>query len=133
MTNLLRVIDHLKNNFNDDGSLPSWMKPIIDKLDQQDCPLSIRIFLTKLIINRPNVFTQETWAKHLLTYLALDQNGGKFIHYYFRDVAKLLIKFIKIENGYKPDPQIANKIIHKIIKALPHENNFIYSDNIDIL
>ncbi len=61
MINLLRVIDYMQEKFFD-GNLPGWMKPIYDELSSDMCPLSVRILLTKLIINRPNIFTQNMWA-----------------------------------------------------------------------
>lgn len=54
-----------------DGTLPGWMKPIHEELVSDTCPLSIRILLTKLIVNRPEVFTQNIWAEALLKYLSL--------------------------------------------------------------
>jgi hypothetical protein len=99
MINLLRVVDYLHVSFYD-GTQPGWMGPIYKELDREDCPLSLRLFLIKLIINRPNIFTQHVWASVLIKYLVLAENGGKFIHYFYRDAIKLLINFV--EKGYKP-------------------------------
>ena len=52
MVNMLRVIDYMYQQFYD-GSTPTWMKPIYDELIQDDIPLSVRILLTKIILNRP--------------------------------------------------------------------------------
>lgn len=131
MINLLRVIDFMHEKFYD-GTLPGWMKPIHDELSGDNCPLAVRILLTKLIINRPKIFTQTIWAEILLKYLNLKQNGGKFIHYYFRDVLKHYLSFISA--SYKPQNmgQI-NQLAMKVIKALPHQNLYIYNDNMEIL
>lgn len=61
MINLLRVIDYMHAKFYD-GTQASWMKPIYEELVSDMCPLSTRILLTKLIINRPNIFTQAIWG-----------------------------------------------------------------------
>ena len=97
MISLLRVLDHLHSKFYD-GSQPGWMKPIYEELSSDSCPLSIRILLTKLILNRPNIFTQSIWAEVLLKYLVLSENGAKFIHYFFRDTVKQYISFLKKRN-----------------------------------
>jgi hypothetical protein len=47
------------------------MKPLHDELSSESCPLAIRILLTKLILNRPLIFSQTIWAEVLLRYLAL--------------------------------------------------------------
>lgn len=99
MINLLRVIDFMHEKFYD-GTLPGWMKPIYDELSTEGCPLAIRILLTKLVVNRPGIFTQGIWPEVLLRYLTLKENGGKFIHYYFRDTLKHYLSFLTL--SYKP-------------------------------
>jgi hypothetical protein len=54
----------------------------------------IQIFFIKLIINRPNVFNQDTWLPILVRYLGLPQNGSRFFHYFYRDAAKQAIAYI---------------------------------------
>ena len=97
MVNLLRVIDHLHSKFFD-GTQPGWMKPLYEELCSDDCPLAIRILLTKLILNRPNIFTQAIWAEILLKYLILPENGAKYIHYFYRDAVKQYIGFLRMRN-----------------------------------
>ena len=64
--------------------------------------------------------------------MSLSENGGKFIHYYFRDVVKMYLQYIG--KGYKPENVLeVSQLIGKIIRTLPHDNSMIYSDNIDIL
>lgn len=71
MINLLRVIDYMHSEFYD-GKTPTWMKPIYDELMSDDTPLSVRIFLTKIILNRPLIFNQATmWGQCLIKYLLL--------------------------------------------------------------
>ena len=68
----------------------------------------------------------------LLKYMSLNENGGKFLHYYFRDAIKIFLTFI--EKDFKPENiDDISKLISKIIRTLPHEDNMIYSDNIDVL
>jgi len=95
MLNLLRVVDFMHKMFLDPQ--PTWMKPIDNYLSDSNCSLAERIFLIKLILNRPTIFFQaDIWAKHLLYYLSLKQNGGKFIHYFFRDALKRFITFLPL-------------------------------------
>lgn len=92
MVNLLRVIDFLHTTFPE--PVPGWMKPI-DMYLMGNISLAERILLIKLILNRPNIFTQaDLWTKHLLAYLSDKQTGGKFIHYFYRDALKQFINFL---------------------------------------
>jgi hypothetical protein len=71
MVNMLRVIDYMYGEFYD-GSTPTWMKPIYDELIQEDVVLSVRIFLTKLMLNRPEIFNQAAmWGQCIVKYLCL--------------------------------------------------------------
>ncbi len=71
MINVLRVVDYMWKEFYD-GSTPNWMKPIYDELISDDTSLSVRIFLTKVILNRPEIFSQATmWGQCLIKYLSL--------------------------------------------------------------
>jgi len=60
MVNLVRLVDFLDWKFKEEGT-PGWMGPIFNLLNKEDCPLSIRILLIKLILNRPRIFIQNIW------------------------------------------------------------------------
>lgn len=131
MINLLRVIDFLHSNFAE--AVPGWMKPI-DTYLTGNISLAERILLIKLVINRPNIFNQaDIWAKHLLFYLCEKQTGGKFIHYFYRDVLKQFINFVPLMKTEKPDPILVSKVVIKLIRSLPYEDINVYTDNIDML
>lgn len=132
MVNLLRVVDFMHTNFPEPN--PGWMKQIDNYLSENSCSLAERIFLIKLILNRPAIFDKaDVWAKHLLTYLSAKTNGGKFIHYFYRDTLKLYIKFLPQLRETRPDTEQINAVIMKLVRALPFESIDVYTDNIDML
>lgn len=92
MINLLRVVDFLNSTFPE--VYPGWMMPIENYLSR-NISLAEKLLILKLILNRPNIFNQAiVWSKHLLSYLALKVNGGKSVHYFYRDVLKSFLKFL---------------------------------------
>lgn len=66
----------------------------------------------------------------LLKYLGLKDTGSKFFHYFYRDVAKQVIEFQKM--GYKSEGRVPAAAVNKIIKMLPHENAYLFTDNVSI-
>lgn len=62
MINLVRIVDFMAWKFQHPDSTPGWMEPIYNELKNDECPLAVRILLTKLILNRPKIFTQNIWA-----------------------------------------------------------------------
>ena len=94
MLKLLRVVDYLNATFPDPS--PSWMGSISNYLGKPNISLAERILLIKLILNRPNLFTQASmWAPHLLNYLSLPNTGSKFVHYFYRDALNRYIQLLK--------------------------------------
>lgn len=128
---ILRVIDFVTDNFEESRDM-AWAKQINEVLF--DCKLGVRILLTKLILNRPKLFVQQCWGKHLLTYLIQENTGGQGLHYFFRDAVKLLIGFMtRVADRFVPELSQLNRLIAYVVKNLAHDNTHIYTDNIVIL
>ena len=131
MMNLLRVVDFLHAHFPED--FPCWMRPIEEYLSSGRASLAEMVLILKLALNRPAVFHQEAWAKHLLHYLAIPNNGADFIHYFHRDVLKRYLKFLPALTLDAVDTFKINHAIQRSVRCLPHKNPYIFSDNIDLL
>jgi hypothetical protein len=127
MINLLTVIDHMHSHFPDGGT-SQWMEPIYEELTSDTLPIAVRVFLIKLILNRPNIFTQEIWMTELLKYIGLKDNGSKGFHYFYRDVVKQILTFHKM--GYKSEGRLPSNAINKMIRMLPHENSYLFTYNV---
>lgn len=129
MVNLLTLIDHVQSHFSD-GGMPIWMESIYEELTQENLPISVRVFLIKLVLNRPNVFTQELWLAELLKYLGLKDNGSKGLHYFYRDVAKQALAFQKL--GYKSEGRVPSAAVNKMMRMLPHEDGYLFTYNVEL-
>jgi hypothetical protein len=121
MVNLLTVIDHMHTYFSD-GGMPQWMESIYEELTSETLPIAVRVFLIKLILNRPNIFTQEIWMTELLKYLGLKDNGSKAFHYFYRDH----------KMGYKSEGRLSSTAVNKMIRMLPHENGDLFTYNVEL-
>lgn len=131
MMNMLRVVDFLSANFPED--FPSWMRPIEQHLARPEVSLAERVLLLKLLVNRPSVFHQQVWARHMLYYLASEPNGGDFIHYFHRDVLKRFLKYLPALALDDNMTFLLNQAVQRSVRSLPHHNPYIFSDNIDLL
>jgi hypothetical protein len=145
MLSILKVIDTLYEKFattwtND--AMPGWMQRLFDALVTEGkhesllLTKSARLFILKLIINRPHVFKRYSniWFKHLTDYVVSKETGGKGLHYFLRDVWMVLVNFsedIEIESDFKK--QRWNDVINWLIKYAADKRKLIFTHNITLI
>jgi len=96
MQNILDTIDSLVFQFSDDWEdekMPGWMEKL--HKDYQRSNFSAKLFILKVIINRPEPFIKYSnhWFKYLAEYTISRENGGKGFHYFLRDICTIMICF----------------------------------------
>jgi DNA-dependent protein kinase catalytic subunit len=138
MTTVLRTIEYLTSTFKapDQNVMPSWMQEIHKKLDDDDTHPNARIFLAKIIVNRPSIF--EPYASTLfapLVKLATSKdNGGSGIHYFLRDIIVLLLRW---KDMMPPDTfegrQIASSLVAHLMKHCAHQKRSVLRSNLEML
>jgi hypothetical protein len=145
MRPMLRLIDHLNLHFSSDGTAanpPSWVS-LLQRMFQDHTALNYRIFLLKLLMNRPEIFKQyrEIFAQYLLEYLGLAQTGGAGFHYYLRDVCTTLLTWYEVAEGQitftiKAGATLLKKLcydgVRSLCKKLADESKPIFHLNISI-
>ena len=141
---LLKVIDTLNDKFGSelkDDKMPGWMERLFndyssDIMEKPNINPSAKLFILKLIINRPNVFQPYAnhWFSHLADYVVSKDTGGKGLHYFLRDVCTILINFsdsIDLEND--SNKQKCNEILNCLIKYAADKRKLIFTHNISII
>lgn len=89
MQNILYTLDTLSQNFAqswEPSQMPSWMQRLHS--DYAALNSSAKLFVLKLIVNRPNIFVPyaEFWFEYLAEYVTAKDTGGKGLHYFMRDI-----------------------------------------------
>lgn len=82
MVTILRLIDHMHKQFGNSWStteMPKWMKEIHSKCVNATTHINIKLFLVKLVINRPEIFAPyaSAWFRPLVQTILSHTNTPK--------------------------------------------------------
>jgi len=102
---VLKVLQHLHTNVSPPKAgekMPSWMQELFDKISARETHINVRLFIAKLIINRPHVFEPygDSWWKPLATLIVDSPSFGSGINYFVQDLCILLLTWA----GKKDEP-----------------------------
>lgn len=129
---------------SDASKLPLHIKPLYETLKDPMIYPAIKIFILKLIINRPKIFKpfRIFFNEFLLNYLCLDTskglNGGKGFHYFMRDVCMTLIIWndeegeVLIDSTVGKLQELSYKSIFNLSSSLAHQTKSIFVINVEL-
>lgn len=97
MATILNVIDHMFRTFGRSWSsdLPQFMAFLRSKLSDPGTHINVKMFITKIIINRWVLFERYAsyWFQPLAMFMLQTDNGGIGFHYMLRDVCYLFLQW----------------------------------------
>lgn len=124
------------------NALPGFLQPIYSELMRKELHMNIRIFLLKILLNKPEIINcyGPTFFPLFITYLSEKSTGGKGFHYFFRDIATTTIDIFNKNNFSQLFPsgmgnrekELLCKIINNMLKIAPDENKDVFRSNLDI-
>ncbi|KAL3667954.1 hypothetical protein V7S43_006831 [Phytophthora oleae] len=135
MIPLLRVLVQMKVDFGGswkENSMPGWMKKIFDVIVDPSTNLNVRLFLAKVVLNAPDVFTMHSssWLCAVMDAL-LDANAAQKtpqFSYILRDCCNLVLNAWKDVSVSSLDT--ASRFVNELIKLCPERNNVIRNSNV---
>ena len=133
MRPLLEVIEKMDCLFNDYVEMPQWMQCLHSALMDTNYCLAIKLFVIKVIINRPKSF--EKWANLWIGPICVvmsGKNGGKGFHYFLRDVCTLMLfewKQVHIQGKEKE----LSKFLNYLIKVSADTSPKIFESNLQLI
>ena len=152
---LLKLLMHLHTSVSPPkpgDKMPSWMQEMYDKMSAPDTHVNIRLFIAKLVINRPQVFEPfgEHWWKPLSLLLVDSPSFGSGINYFVQDLCILLLswagKSIEASQGDKPswpavlpsrtneeDVRISSRLIAFLMANTYHATSFVMRNNLELV
>jgi DNA-dependent protein kinase catalytic subunit len=134
MSSILNIIDYLSKSFKTDKDMPSWMIEIHNKFANDETHLNVKIFLAKIIINRPSIF--EPYANRFFVPLIklAYSNWVAGIHYFTRDIIILLLKW---KNVMPPDTiegrELASTLTSYLMKYCINQKKIILRSNLELI
>ncbi|KAG7379378.1 hypothetical protein PHYPSEUDO_008698 [Phytophthora pseudosyringae] len=136
MIPLLRVLMQMKIDFGSswsETSMPGWMKKIFDVIVDPSTALNVRLFLAKVVLNVPDVFTMysSSWLRAVMEAL-LDANlvhKAPEFSYILRDCCNLVLNFWK-DVAVSSLNDSASRFANELIKLCPERNNVVRNSNV---
>jgi len=134
MKPLLGVLSRLKQLGIAAGPMPQWMQMLHGDLSNPASSLPVRLFLIKLVLNRPDLF--EPWAvdwfEPIARTMGCAENGGVGFHYFLRDVATL---FASTWEHCVPfgKTQICTKFVNYMVRVGADVRRQILLSNIEVI
>ena len=134
MKPLLYVLDRLHKLGIPAGPMPQWMQMLHGDLSNPACSLPARLFIIKLVLNRPDIFQPWAvdWFEPIAKTMGCNENGGVGFHYFLRDVATL---FATTWENCVPigKTQICTKFVNYLVRVGADTRRQILLSNIDII
>ena len=133
MKPLLEVIEKMDQLFNESLDMPQWMQCLHSDLSNQFNYLSIKLFIIKIIINRPHTFSRwkDLWIGPISNVM-VGNNGGVGLHYFLRDVATLFLYDWDGVNIAGRERE-ASKFLNQLVKVGADTNKLILESNLEII
>ncbi|KAL8000663.1 putative serine/threonine-protein kinase ATM [Plasmopara halstedii] len=136
MIPLLRVLVQMKTEFGSNWNakvMPGWMQRIFDVIVDLSTGLNIRLFLAKVVLNVPSVFStySSLWLpavmKALLDVSAV-QKVSEF-NYILRDCCNLVLNSWKDVVVSSLDTT-TSRFVNTLVKLCPDRNNLVRDSNV---
>ena len=142
MPNLLRVLGIMESKFSADWqkampTMPAFMQALRYELMKESLPhINIRLFILKLLINKPTLFKPfaKEWFDPIMAYLLQCKEQGKGgFHYFARDLCTMILSWEYVPISDKTHIEICSSLVNNIIKVLPDKTSYIFYMNVRVL
>ncbi|KAI6646753.1 DNA-dependent protein kinase catalytic subunit [Oopsacas minuta] len=139
---ILRVLDYMEHNkINPDppsnpsspSDLPQWMLILHTKLTEGSTHTNIRLFIAKIVINRPQVFQPyaRLWTEPLVQIILLQCNENKGMNYFIVDLTVTVLSWA--QTYVFEDTFLASKLLEGLMTNTHTEERSVLRNNLSIV
>eukprot|EP01022_Parablepharisma_sp_SALTPOND_P020644 TRINITY_DN3819_c0_g1_i2.p1 TRINITY_DN3819_c0_g1~~TRINITY_DN3819_c0_g1_i2.p1 ORF type:complete len:1640 (+),score=159.31 TRINITY_DN3819_c0_g1_i2:9252-14171(+) len=139
MVHLLRILGTMEKKFEKEWKqnqgMPQFMQALRYELTRPETHINVKIFILKLLINKPNLFKPfaKEWFDPVLSYLVESKEQGKGFHYFSRDLCTILLEWEYVPYADRRAIELCSNLINGIIKVLPDKTSYIFHMNVRVL
>jgi DNA-dependent protein kinase catalytic subunit len=141
MFNMLDMIDDMYAKFGDalhsSEFMPVWMTELHNKMARADTPLNVRLFITKLIMNKPETFERfaSDWFAPLCRVLLynVDTVGVPGFNYFVRDMCIVFLRWSKFVPHQAEQKMLAAQFMEYLIRNATHHSRSVITSNLQII
>lgn len=141
MFNMLDMIEDMEKKFGsvlaESEFMPVWMNEIFSRFERPDTPLNVKLFITKLVMNKPDAFERFAgdWFAPMCRVLLqnLETVGNPGFNYFVRDLCIVFLKW----PGFVPQ-QAEHKIhaarfLEYLVRNAVHSSRSVVGSNLQII
>ena len=142
MHSILQVLDFMEHNkINPDpppnpsspSDLPQWMAYLHSKLTDSKTHLNIRLFIARVVVNRPMAFQPyaQVWVEPLVQLLLLQCSEDKGMTYFIVDLAVTVLSWS--QTYVFSDEYLACKLLEGLVSNSHSEERTVLRNNLSII
>ncbi|KAJ3139727.1 hypothetical protein HK100_011281 [Physocladia obscura] len=136
MKGFISVINRLPSE-ESPSEMPIWMKSLHSKIERLDTHINIRLFIVKLIINLPKIFTKFAafWWRPVAKLIHDANSFGSGINYFVQDLCLLLMEWtVAADKITLPqDGDLILKTLRWLVKNCNHDSKSSIRNNLRIV
>lgn len=145
MVMLLALMDHMKKNKiyvapNENveaKEMPSWMQFLHSKINGFDVEINIKLFIAKLIVNKPKVFEPygAFWFSPLVQLILSQKIPGSPLNYFVVDIIIVMLSWSStvIPEDTVSGKNLASSILDYLLKFSHHTNRSVLKNNLQVI
>ena len=113
--------------------MPQWMSALHCKLIDGKTHTNIRLFIARLITNRPRVFQPyaKFWLPPLVQLVISGNTCGEGLHYFVVDVVVTLLMWSG--TAVLEDTYLATRLLQYLMDNCHHDNRAVFRNNLEII
>ncbi|EFC47806.1 DNA dependent protein kinase catalytic subunit [Naegleria gruberi] len=153
MASILRTVDHMVSIFKypvgsdkaaANSAMPSWMAEMHKKLNNDETHRNIKLFLCKIITNRPTIF--EPFSKYffepIIKFIMKEEDdqkknedlSSKGITYFIRDLIILLLKWKDVSPSKSTQgKELVSRLLAFMFKNCAHQKKVVLRSNLELV
>ena len=141
MFNMLDMIDDMDKKFGatlvQSEFMPVWMNEVFSKLERPETPLNVKLFITKLVMNKPEAFERfaSDWFAPLCRVLLqnVDTVGNPGFNYFVRDLCIVFLKWPSFIPQQAEQKAHAARFLEYLVRHSVHSTRSVVGSNLQII
>lgn len=141
MFNMLDMIEDMDKKFGavlaESEFMPVWMNEVFSKLERPDTPLNVKLFITKLVMNKPEAFERFAgdWFSPLCRVLLQNAEtvGNPGFNYFVRDLCIVFLKWPSFVPQQAEHKAHASRFLDYLVRHAVHSTRSVVGSNLQII
>jgi len=119
------------------GSMPSWMENMNKKFLSADCPMNVKLFLAKLIVNCQEIFRPyaASWLTPLVKLVTSEELASGGLNSFVIDIVITVLSWhtVAVPQDNYGDRAMVGNLVRFLARNCHHDNRSVLRNNLEVL